>query len=307
MSGTRNGGTTMRASMVGLLAVLLLPAATAATTDRVQVGRPGQNATAGFPLGLYTTVTVLPRYRALGRFDGESRNWEGPAYRSGSGLTGRSTLDWQVTFVRGGSAAAAARGALAQAWPVAERPSVRVPHRVGARVVGSIPVAALLTKGPGDNSAQYESVLAFPLCRGLFATAKFSLLNPGSVHTGDPSDVFTVDGTPAGAWNRARAVEALAQVGLLGHLPPGRVTARAAGRAVSGTIRDCRGDAMAGIDVRLVSGRATVARTQAAANGSYRLTAPGPGAYRVEVALTVTGKGGSATRRDSRAASVTVR
>jgi hypothetical protein len=64
---------------------------------------------------------------------------------------------------------------------------------------------------------------------------------------------------------------------------------------------------MAGIDVRLLSGRAVVARTKAAANGSYRLTAPGPGAYRVEVALTVTGKGGSGTRRDSRSAAVTVR
>ncbi|NUT54430.1 MAG: carboxypeptidase regulatory-like domain-containing protein [Thermoleophilia bacterium] len=301
---------TRRTAIAAALAVscLLLSSAAAATKDRVQVGRPGQNATAGFPLGLYTSVTVLPKYRALGRFDGESRNWAGPQYRSTSGLGGRpSTIDWQVTFVRAGSAGAAARGSLTLAWQVAERPQVRVPHRVGTRVVGSIPAATLLTRGPGDNSAQFESALAFPLCRGLFATAKFSLLNPGSIHTGDPSDTFAVDGTPAQTWNHDRALEALAQVALEGHLPLGRVTARAAGRAVTGTVRDCRGDALAGIAVRLLSGRATVARAKATATGSYRLNAPGAGTYRVEVAQTVTGKGGSGTRHDARSAAVTVR
>lgn len=291
------------------LACILLPAAAgAATTDRVQVGRPGQNATAGFPLGLYTSVTVLPKYRALGRFDGESRNWQGPDYRARGGLGGKSTIDWVVTFVRGGSAAAAARGALGGAsWPVAERPTVRVPRRIGGRVVGAIPATAMLTKAPGDNNAQYESVLGFPLCNGLFAAAKFSLANPGSIYAAGPDDPFLVDGTPAKTWNHDRAVEALAQVTLDGHLPAGRVTARTAGRTVSGVVKDCRGDPMAGIDVRLLSGGATVAKTKAAVNGTYRLTAPRAGAYRVEVALTVTGKGGSGTRRDSRATAVTVR
>src|SRR5688500_2850716 len=312
MNGTRNLTRRPRTSIAAcalLLGVLVwaLPAATAATKDRVQVGRPGQNATAAYPLGLYASVTLLPKYRALGRFDGESRNWAGPAYRASSGLGSESTLDWQVAFVRAGSAAAAARGALSQAWPVAERPQVRIPHRVGARVVGSIPAAAQLTKAPGDNNAQYESVLAFPLCGGLFATASFSLLSPGADYASGPDDAFLVDGVPARQWNHGRALAALAQVALEGHLPLGRTTARAAGRAVTGTVRDCRGDAMAGIDVRLLSGRATVARTKAAADGSYRLVAPRPGTYRAEVAQTVTGKGGSGTRRDGRAASVTVR
>jgi hypothetical protein len=210
--------------------------------------------------------------------------------------------------VRAGSAAAAVRSALGGApFPVAERPQVRIPHRVGARVVGSIPAGALLTKAPGDNNAQYVSALAFPLCHGLYATAKFSLMNPQAEYGTDPSDTFLVDGTPAKTWNHDRALEALAQVALEGHLPLGRVTARAAGRAVTGTVRDCRGDALAGIDVRLLSGRAVVARAKAAANGSYQLTAPGAGSYRVEVAQTVTGKGGSGTARSARSASVTVR
>jgi hypothetical protein len=301
-------GVTKTAAAMLVLAGVLLSGATAATTDRVQVGRPGQNATAGFPLGLYTTVTVLPKYRALGRSDGESRNWAGPVYRAASGLGDRpSTIDWQVTFVRAGSAAAAARSSLAQAWPVAERPQVRVPHRVGSRAVGSVPAAALLTKAPGDNNAQYESALAFPLCRGLFVTARFSLMTPGSDYGTGPSDPFLIEGVPTREWNHDRAVEALAQVALEGHLPLGRLTARAAGRAVTGTAHDCRGDALAGIDVRLLRGRAVVARTKAAANGTYRLTAPGPGSYRVEIAQTVTGKGGSATRRDAKSAAVRVR
>ena len=298
---------TRSALLVALLACLVaLPAATAATTDRVQVGREGQNATAGYPLGLFTSVTLLPDYRALGQFDGESRNWQGPNWGDGS-LGGKTTLDWQVSFGAAGSAAAAAAKALAQAWPVAERPRVRIPHRIGRRTVGSIPAVALLTKAPGDNNAQYESVVAFPLCRGLFVTAKFSLLNPVAEYATDPSDLFLVKGVPTRQWNHDRALAALGRVALEGYLPPGRVTGRAAGRTVTGTVRDCRGDAMAAIDVRLLRGSATVARTKASADGSYRLTAPGSGTYRVTVALTVTGKGGSATRRDVRSATVHVR
>ena len=312
MSSTRDltrrppAGTARYALLLALaLFVVALPAATAATSDRVQVGREGQNATAGYPLGLFTSVTLLPDYRALGLFDGESRNWQGPNWGDGS-LGGKSTLDWQVTFAPAGSAAAAATKALSQAWPVAERPRVRIPHRVGRRAVGSIPAVGLLTKAPGDNNAQYESVVAFPLCRGLFATAKFSLLSPGAEYGGDPANPFLIKGGPTKKWNHDRALAALGQVALEGYLPPGRVTARAAARTVTGTVRDCRGDAMAGIDVRLLRGSATVARAKAAADGGYRLTAPGPGTYRVAVALTVTGKGGSATRTDTRAATVRV-
>ena len=296
------------ALLLGVLTCLVaLPAASAATADRVQVGRPGQNATAGFPLALFTSVTLLPDYRLLGRFDGESRNWQGPNWSDGS-LGGRTTLDWQVTFAPAGSAAAMARNALGGlAWPVAERPRVQVPHFVGKRKVGSIPAVTLLMKAPGDNNAQYESVLAFPLCRGVFAAAKFSLLNPGSEYASDPSVPFLVKGVPTKQWNHDRALAALGRVKLEGYLPPGRVTARAAGRSVTGAVRDCRGDAMAGVPLRLLRGSATVARTRAAANGTYRLAAPGPGTYRVVVALTVTGKGGSGTRADSRAATVRIR
>jgi hypothetical protein len=64
---------------------------------------------------------------------------------------------------------------------------------------------------------------------------------------------------------------------------------------------------MAAIQLRLLRGRATVARARAAADGSYRLAAPGPGAYTVSDSQTVTGKGGSATRQDIRVARVRVR
>ena len=78
---------------------------------------------------------------------------------------------------------------------------------------------------------------------------------------------------------------------------------------MTGTVRDCRGDPMAGIEVQacfeagLPPSRARGPRP----NGSYRLAARAAGTYRVTVGLTVTGKGGSGTRRDTRAATVRVR
>lgn len=306
MSGKRNLARLLLG--VGAMCLLFLPAASAATTDRVQVGRPGQNATPGFPLALFVTVATLPDYDAVGRFDGASRRWQGPDYRA-SNLGGKAEIDWNVTFAAAGSAAAVATKALAEGWPVAERPEVRIRHLVGGRQVGSIPAAALLTKGPGGNNAQFESVVAFPLCRGVFAAAEFAVLTPGSDYSASPSDAILVGGSvPARQWNHDRALAALNQVALEGHLPPGRVTARATGRLVRGTVRDCRGHPMAGIGVRLLRGRATVARARVAADGTYRLVAPGPGTYRVStVGITVTGKGGSGTRQDLRAAVVRVR
>ena len=112
---------------------------------------------------------------------------------------------------------------------------MRIPHRVGPRSVGRGPAAAVLTKAPGDNNAQYESVLAFPLCRGLFATAKFSLLTPVAEYGGRPLRPVPRQGRPDRQWNHDRALAALGQVALEGYLPPGRVTARAGGRTVTGS------------------------------------------------------------------------
>jgi hypothetical protein len=258
-------------------------------------------------LGLFVSVTTLPGYTAVGRFDSESRSWQGPQYRADAHV-GRTKIDWQVTFDPSGSAAAVASDALAQHWPVAERPQVQIPHVVGGRRVGAIPAAALLTKAPGENNAQYESSLAFPLCRGVFTATTFALLDPLSEYGASPSEPFLVEGgVPTRKWNHDRALEALGQVVLEGYLPLGRLTARANGRSVGGAIRDCQGHPMAGLELRLLRGRATVARARAAADGSYRLAAPGPGIYRVKVSLTVTGKGGSGTRGDGRTATVRVR
>jgi hypothetical protein len=297
----------MSMALAAACLVFLLPAASAATTDRVQVGRPGQNATPGFPLTLFVTVTTLPDHNAVGRFDAASRDWEGPDYRSSLRIA-KSKLSWNVTFASPGSAAAMATRALALRWPLAESPQMRIPHLAGGRQVGSIPAVALLTKGPGDGNAQYESVVAFPLCRGVFAAAQFALLDPGFDFGTSPSDPVLVAGNvPARQWNHDSALAALGQVALEGHLPPGRVTARATGRSIRGTVRDCRGDPMAGVALRLLRGRAVVGRAKVAADGSYRVVAPGRGSYRVAVTLTVTGKGGSGTRADTRAAAVRVR
>jgi hypothetical protein len=285
-----------------------LPAAAAGEVDRVQVGKPGQNATEGFPLALYTTVELLPEYQAVNAFDGHSRGWEGPAYRSAKRNGGTSKLDWKVTFDRVDSADAMAAKALGGApWPTVERPSADVPHLVGAREVGSIPAVALLTEAPGTNNAKYESVVAFPLCKGVFAAAKFSLTSPGAAYGADPNDLYMLNGIPARQWNHDHALAGLEQVALVGFLPPGRVTARAAGRTVTGVVRDCRGDAMAGIRVRLLRGARTVAQGTAAANGSFRLRAPGPGVYRVSVGVPVSGNASKPNHVVTRAVAIRVR
>lgn len=298
-----------RAAIVALIAcAAALPAASAASADRVQVGRPGQNATEGYPLALFTTVALLPDYRPVNHFDGHSRDWEGPQYRSANLDGGKTTLDWSVTFDRVGSAAAmAAKTLRGWSWPVAERPQVRIPHRVGRRTVGTIPAVALLIKAPGGNNAQFKSVVAFPLCRGVFVAADFSLTSPIGEYGTDPSDTYLVKGTPALDWNHDHAIAALEQVALEGYLKPGRVTARAAGRSITGSVRDCRGDPMAGIEVRLVRDGTAGARTKAAADGSYRLRAPGAGAYRVTVGLMVSGNASRPNHVETRTATVTVR
>ena len=184
---------------------------------------------------------------------------------------------------------------------------MRIPHRVGRRTVGSIPAVALLTKAPGDNNAQYESVLAFPLCRGLFATAKFSLTSPARRVRERPGRRLPdqghrheeVEPRPSARGARPGRARGLSAAG------SGDRARRRPRRHRRRTRLPRRSD---GRDRRrLVRGRTSVARAKAATDGSYRLAAPRPGTYRVEVALTVTGKGGSATRRDARAASVVVR
>jgi hypothetical protein len=284
-----------------------VPLAAAVKPDRVLVGSPGQNATPGMPTTLFVSVSMLPDYRATNHFDGDSRAWQGPDYQV-SDRTGKTTFDWQVTFDNGvGSAGAMATKALVQDWKIVARPAIQVPHVVRGRQVGTIPAIAWLTEGPGDNNAQYESVLAFELCKRIFTAAQFSLLSPSSDYAASPAEPYLVKGTPSGDWNRAHALDAFGAISLDGYLPVGRVTARTAGRSITGTVRDCRQHPMPGIQVRLMRGNAVAARARAAADGSYRLTAPGPGAYRVVVNLAVTGKGGSGVVQEGRAASVRVR
>lgn len=281
-----------RTVSVGLFLVLVvLPTAAAQPVDRVQVGRRGLDVTAGFPPQTYVSVAPLPGYRAVGRFDGVSRTWRGPAFRSADGVGGAATIEWRVSFLAAPSAAVAARRALDdEAWPVVEEPRARIQHRVAGARIGSIPAAALVTEAPGENDARFASVVAFPLCHGLYVAAAFSLSTPATEFGGTPSDPVRVDGVPARRWNRERALDALAQVAVQGYLPVGRVTARTEGRTIRGVVRDCRGHPMAGIGVRLLRDGATVARGRAGADGRYRIVAPGPGSYRISVPLRVTGR-----------------
>jgi hypothetical protein len=149
--------------------------------------------------------------------------------------------------------------------------------------------------------------VAFPLCRGVFAAAKFSLMSPIARYGTDPADTYVVKGVPAFDWSHDHALTALGQVKLEGVLPPGRVTARAAGRSASGSVRDCRGDPMPGVEVRLLRGRTAVGRARAGADGGFRLAAPGSGAYQVTAGVLVSGNASRPNHVETRTASVNVR
>lgn len=73
--------------------LLFVPAASGASKDRVQVGRPGQNATEGHPLALFVAVELLPEYQPSNRFDGDARSWEGPEYRAAGLESRKATVD----------------------------------------------------------------------------------------------------------------------------------------------------------------------------------------------------------------------
>ena len=212
-------------------------------------------------------------------------------FSGNASISAASTLDWGAVFTRGNpTAEAAARANLVHDWPVSATAAVTVPHVVGGRRVGTISAFELLTKEPVTNSARFEGARAIPLCRGAYAVARVSALTPST--DGDSfGNVYTVEGRLAGDWNREQVLATLAALTLEGNLPPRRVTARASGRRVVGTARDCRGDALAGARVRLIPRGPSSTTT---ANGSFTLRARKRGVYRV--AVTVGGSTATSAR-----------
>ena len=269
----------LAAVSIGVIA--LSPAALAGVTNQAQVGVSGRNDTKGYSPGLYVVFVSPLEYREGCCTDGDSGEWLGPRYAASgnANLSGDAKIGWSAIFKRGqASAEAMARAALIQDWPQTSMRTIAVPHVVHGATVGTIPGVAVVTRSPAEP-AQFEAALGFPLCRGLHVGARFSLLAPYDDSTGGAFGQFMVNGTLASTWNEQHANVALDGVRLDGYLPATRLTAHAAGRVVSGAVRDCLSHAMPGVRVHV--GRASVTTNAA---GSFRTVARNKGQVTVSAA-----------------------
>ena len=267
--------------LIGVFAALLaaqLASGQAGQPDRVPLGAPA------FPPGV--SLALLP---PLDYVRGGGTTWFGPEYRSREGrVLGRATIDWAVTFDdQTGTVNGAAAAALTRRWPEDQRGQIAVPHVVGARTVGTINGAFLVTAQPGRTSAAFEITMAFPIVRPqTFAVFRFLLARP------EQEDHLVHGDVRAASWNRGQAFQAISNVRLEGNLAPKRVTIRRtrARRAVSGTVRDAFGHPLVGVPVALerwVGGAwRPVRAARTSTRGGYMIAATRLGTYRTVAALS---------------------
>lgn len=273
----------------------LAPGATAQVVDRAQVRPLGGNQTAQLSPGLELVAVSPPEYRRGCCLDSNSGEWLGPPYADTSrpNIGDDSTIDWSAYAEPGPGAEAVARRQLVHAYAEYGTGSLAVTHVVGGRPVGTIPGVFVVTQGgPFATVAQAEGTLAFPLGGGLFAGARFALLQPSSDQA-PPDGQYRVNhsggSTLASQWNREQLAISLRAVRLDGNLPPSRVTAARSGRSFKGAVTDAHRHPLARVRVRLerrVGSRwraAGSARTSA--TGRYSLRSRGPGRYRVVCTL----------------------
>lgn len=285
------------AVLVLMALALAAPVASAAVIDRVKVGVPARNVTAGLSPALGVVLLAPVEYGSRGCcYDGDSGQWLGPEYWATEKreLGGVAKIGWSVRFddkSRNAEEAVRERLFLFERGPEIEVGNLPVPHVIRGRQVGILPGFAVLRVSPGSDTAQHEAAIAFPLRPGLFAVAHFSLLDPFG-DTPAPFGKYFVKGTTlASEWNRAFGRLVLRGVRLDGNLPPARVRARG-GRRVSGTVADRFRHPVVGAPVILQRKvakswrRVRVGKTNF--KGNFVLPAPGKGVYRVVARLPVT-------------------
>ena len=275
-------------------ALLAVGIATAGVQDRIVLKATGGNALAHYSPTLAAVVLSPPEYTRGCCYDHNGGEWTGPRYQATgrADLGGDSKYDWTVgVAVRAGDTRAALIANLTHDWPVATEGEQQVEHRVGGRAVGSVRGHWILTRAPGgQDNAQMEAAVGFPLCDGNTGYAKFSLLLPsgnsagGSIGFGE----FRINGMLPTDWNAAKAMESIQGVSLEGNRPARRVTAAARGHRVSGRVTDCDAHPLAGLVVELQRrvGRAwrKVSSTRTTAAGTYAFGGRSSGTYRVRAA-----------------------
>jgi hypothetical protein len=246
---------------------------------------------ASFPLGLTLALASPPRF-ASGPRAAESGRWLGPRYDSVTvpGLAGSCTIDWSITLdSRPQSAEAAALGATTLGFPEDQRGQIAVPHLVGKTQVGTIQGFYVLKVAANTpDNARAEAALAFSLGQGVYAIARFTLLEP-------PSDDFLVDGgIHPTSWNRGQAFIALAGVRVEGNFGPAiaSIKGERGTRMLRGKVVDAFRHRILGAQIflerRVGSSWRRVALTRTDKNGLYGVRAPTRGRYRVTAAVGTT-------------------
>jgi hypothetical protein len=267
----------LRTAIVVAALSLAVPAALAADTDR-----------AVLTPGLAATITTVPQYTRTA-FDGDSGSWQGPncVPRGRLDLARPLSLTWAVGVYRAGSAVAAGELARTFDWKVVQATTVRLPHVVGGRTIGTIPAVLVVTGSP-SGTGYHEASVAFRLVGVRFAAAK--TWSHGNAHP-----CLVDGGGPVDEWHRRVARQALEGIHIEGNLPPVRVTARRSGRIVRGAVTDVNGHPLVGVTVALERRTSTrwktVRRAKTSASGAYAVRVSAAGLHRV-----ATSSGGTTAR-----------
>ena len=269
-----------------LTALALAPLALATgPVDKVQVGVSGRNATKGLSPALYVDVPVVADYRQA-KFDGEQGDWQGPDYSATQKPgTGRTDLSFRSDFENNvGSLDGMAKHALVHTtWTQAAKQAVRVTRVLSGKPVGSVGGELVLYEEPIDTSARWESVLALPLCHGVFGAVDFYADAPPEDTSGTAGQ-YQVGTTPAKQWNHDHALAAAQGVELDGPLPGTHVTARRAGKRIAGVVGDCGGGLQSvplTLQRKARAGWAAAGHGVSGAGGKFALPARSAGSYRV--------------------------
>ncbi len=196
-------------------------------------------------------------------------------------------MAWEVRFSRTGrSLASVARAAGWARYPQVTARKRTVRHVLGGRRLGKVRAYSAVDQQAGFATAQ--AALVIDLGRRVKATILFTSPAPQS-DTDSSGGAVTVNGLAASAWNRRAAELAMRSIALEGPLPISRVNARARGRKLTGRVTDIAGDALGQAELALqrrAGGWRTVATGKSTLAGTFSLTAPSSGRYRVVATLT---------------------
>ena len=275
-----------------VVACLVATVAWAGTVDKVRVGVSGRNATRGFSPGLYVDVPVVADYTQT-KFDGEQAEWQGPDYTATqSPETGRTDLSFRSEFENKEFNVVSLDGEALHAvvhktWTLAAKQSAQVPRILAGKTVGAVRGELVVYQEPIDVSARWESVLALPLCHGVFGAIDF-YTNAPAANTSGTAGQFQVGTTPAKQWNHDHALAAAQGVTLDGPLPGAHVAAHRAGKVIAGVVGDC-GGGLQNVPLTLQrkagAGWAAAGRGVSGASGKFSIPAGAAGSYRVVAKL----------------------